>query len=90
MKVLKEGNGQKSWSTEQVCTGEGNFSGGCGAILLVEFTDLYKTHRYCRDDHDVFITFKCPCCSVETDLKKSIRVPSVKIIPDQKKEEGDL
>lgn len=69
MKVLEKGRPQAGWSVEAICTGSGNGGGGCGARLLVEAGDLYKTHRYCRDEHDVFITFSCPDCGVETDLK---------------------
>jgi len=69
MKVLKPGNGQKGWSTEQACTGSGNGGGGCGAVLLVEQPNMYKTFRHCRDETDTFVTFTCPECGVETDIK---------------------
>lgn len=70
MKVLKKGRPQKGWATEAVCTGEGNGRGGCGARLLVEKGDLYQTSRsdYIGDT-DYFVTFCCPDCGVETDLK---------------------
>ena len=69
MKILKPGREQKGWSVEVTCTGGGNGGGGCGAVLLVEQADLYKTYRNARDETDTFITFRCPSCRVETDLK---------------------
>lgn len=70
MKVLKEGRKQEGWSKEYTCTGAGNGGGGCGAELLVSAGDFYKTHNYdYGGGHDVFITFQCPCCKVETDVK---------------------
>ena len=75
MKVLKKGRAQKGWATEAVCTGNGNGWGGCGAKLLVEEGDLYRTESHCRDETDVYTTFKCPECGVETDLSDS-KVPT--------------
>ncbi|MBI2473251.1 hypothetical protein HYV70_01725 [Candidatus Uhrbacteria bacterium] len=69
MKVITEGRAQKGWAKEFVCTGEGNGGGGCAAVLLVEFNDLYITHRYCYNEHDTFTTFRCVACGVETDIK---------------------
>ncbi len=72
MKVLKPGREQKGWSTEATCTGEGNQGGGCGAVLLVEEADVYKTQSgggYGGDSPEDFATFKCPSCGVQTDLK---------------------
>lgn len=43
MKIIKEGRKQTGWSKELTCTGKGNGGGGCGAVLLVEQTDLYNT-----------------------------------------------
>ena len=73
MKVIKAGRKQKGWSTEQECTGYGNGLGGCGALLLVEVSDVYITLRCCLHETDVFYTFRCPC-GVETDLRS---VPQV-------------
>ena len=70
MKVLKEGRPQQGWSTEVVCTGMGNGGGGCGALLLVEQPDLFKTYRVCRDETDTFITFKCGACGTLSDLSE--------------------
>lgn len=85
MKVLEKGRPQKGWATEKVCTGEGNGGVGCGAKLLVEQEDLFKTHSHVRDETTTYITFKCPECGVLTDIKFR-EVPSnlLGIIPDQK------
>jgi hypothetical protein len=69
MKVVKKGRKQKGWSKEFECTGNGNGGGGCGAILLVEQDDFFKTERsYMGRDIDYFITFQCPDCEVLTDV----------------------
>lgn len=85
MKVIKKGQPQKGWSLKTVCTGAGNSNGGCGAHLLVEQADLFKTHSYVHVDHDIFITFKCVECGVLTDLTNSQKPPSNirSILPDQ-------
>lgn len=83
MKVLNPGREQRGWSAEFTCTGKGNGGGGCGAKLLVEFTDLYKTHHYdYGGGHDVFITFTCSCCGVETDI--DYRGPRYSDIPNSR------
>lgn len=69
MKVIKKGTGQKGWSTEVKCTGDGNHGGGCGATLLVEQPDLYITRSHHYDgSSESYVTFTCPECDVETDL----------------------
>lgn len=69
MKVLKKGRNQKGWSIKATCTGSGNGNGGCGAKLLVEQDDLFKTHHYdYGGGHDLYITFKCSNCGVLTDI----------------------
>lgn len=69
MKVIQKGDGRKGWAKEFKCTGSGNGNGGCGATLLVEEGDLYRTHSYdYGGGHDVFTTFKCPECNQETDV----------------------
>jgi hypothetical protein len=85
MQVLKPGRQQTGWSTETTCSGSGNGGGGCGATLLVEQPDLYKTYQHCRDETDVFVTFRCGACGVETDLKHGL-VPNAVMtaIPDKK------
>lgn len=87
MKVLKKGRPQKGWSAEIKCTGAGNDGGGCGAKLLVEQADLYKTYTHCRDETDEHVTFKCCECGVETDLSRS-QCPPYEIVdelPDKKR-----
>ena len=74
MKVLEKGPG---WGIECKCTGSGNGGGGCGAKLLVEREDIYLTHHYdYGGGHDIFYTFRCPECGVETDLDE-MKVPSM-------------
>lgn len=68
MQVLEKGRPQKGWSKEIVCTGAGNGNGGCGARLLVEQDDLFKTTSSCRDEVTTYITIRCSECSVMTDL----------------------
>lgn len=75
MKIIKPGREQKGWSREATCTGRGNGNGGCGATLLVEQADVYKTFRHCRDETDVFYTFTCACCGVETDFGDGVHIP---------------
>lgn len=70
MRVVKPGREQSGWSSEQRCTGDGNGGGGCGAVLLVEQPDLYRTGRSSYDgSRDEFVTFTCACCGVETDIE---------------------
>jgi len=79
MKIIKEGRKQTGWSKELTCTGKGNGGGGCGAILLVEQTDLYNTFSTVRDETDVYVTFTCPSCGIQTDVEdfpRSIKLKS--------------
>jgi hypothetical protein len=70
MKVLKKGNGAKSWSKKMRCTGNGNGGGGCGALLLVEAGDLYRTGSHHYDgSSEYYVTFYCPECKVMTDIE---------------------
>jgi len=89
MKVIKKGRKQKGWAKECSCTGSGNGDGGCGAILFVEAGDLYKTYHHCYRGSTpyVYITFKCPECGVETDIKG---VPGnvTSTLPDKKNFNG--
>lgn len=73
MKVLEKGREQRGWATEARCTGSGNGGGGCGALLLVEQDNLFKTYSHALHETDEHITFRCSCCGVLTDLKS---VPS--------------
>lgn len=69
MKILKRGRKQKGWSTKATCTGLGNGNGGCGAELLVERDDLFRTESHARDETTTYTTFKCKACGVLTDLE---------------------
>jgi hypothetical protein len=72
MKVITPGRQQKGWATETTCTGKGNGGGGCGALLLVDEGDLYKTFtgaNYGGDTPEPVATFKCAACGVLTDLE---------------------
>lgn len=70
MKILKPGREQRGWAKELECTGAGNGGGGCGALLLVEQDDVYRTsHTDYGGFRDVYNTFTCAACGVETDLK---------------------
>lgn len=68
MKVLEPGRKQRGWATETTCTGKGNGGGGCGARLLVEEPDLFRTSRHTRDGSEHFVTFECVCCGVLSDV----------------------
>lgn len=75
MKVLEKGRAQKGWAIEARCTGSGNGGGGCKAKLLVEEGDIYLTHSGHYDgSNEKYTTFRCPECSVETDIADG-RVP---------------
>lgn len=69
MKVIEQGTGQQGWAKQAVCTGNGNGGGGCGAKLLVEERDLYKTYSSDRPGYETHVTFSCVSCRVETDLE---------------------
>ena len=70
MKVLKPGTG---WHIEVVCTGKGNGDGGCGAKLLVEKDDIYKTRSVDRDGFsDNYFTICCIQCGIETDIDEEL------------------
>jgi hypothetical protein len=83
MKVLEKGRPQKGWAKEFVCSGKGNNDGGCGAKLLVEFDDLFRTfHTDYGGGKDVFVTFKCMDCGVLTDIDPK-HWPSTTDMPDK-------
>lgn len=70
MKVLQPGTGQKGWAKEVKCSGAGNGNGGCGALLLVDVSDLYQTYSSCMGrDEEWHATFQCVECGVLTDIK---------------------
>lgn len=70
MKVITPGREQKGWSEEFYCTGEGNSGGGCGAKLLIEQGDLFRTRSSHMGETEEFITFKCCECGVLTDIER--------------------
>ena len=69
MKILKPGRMQTGWAKEKECTGEGKGGGGCGALLLVEVGDLFRTEACHQSDVDRFVTFKCGACGVLTNIE---------------------
>lgn len=68
MKVIQKGRPQKGWSKQYDCTGKGNKNGGCGAVLLVEWRDLFVTTSSCAGEVERCLTFKCVECGVLTDV----------------------
>ena len=69
MKVLKKGP-SRSWSKKYTCTGDGNNRPGCGAKLLVEESDLFRTGSTdMAGDTDYYVTFRCPICRAMTDIE---------------------
>ncbi len=69
MKVLRKGSGAKGWSKKIKCTGDGNGGGGCGALLLVEHSDLLTTGSHHYDGSSEYYTsFYCSECGVMTDI----------------------
>lgn len=83
MKVIKDGRAQIGWTQEVLCTGSGNGGGGCGALLLVEQPDVYLTYQYHYDERDVFHTFRCSQCGVETDFPAKTDYPQHVNFPDR-------
>lgn len=82
MKVVKKGNGQRGWAKELECTatwsGDKNGVTGCGAILLVESSDIVavgqKGGDYTEAGRNCY-GFICPECDQVTeteDLPQSI------------------
>lgn len=68
MKVLKQNHAK--WTKEVTCTGKGNGDGGCESLLLIDKNDLYNTYKHYYDGTmDIFTTFKCCLCGVETDVE---------------------
>lgn len=64
MKVLKPGRLQLGWAQDLSCS----VAGGCGAVLLVEQSDLF--YRPCSDDYDAGLLFDCICCGMRNKLDK--------------------
>ena len=93
MKIIKKGREQKGWSREIKCSGNGNGGGGCGSLLLVSEYDMYLMHSYHYDgSHEVYTTFMCPGCGVETDIGH--RDTPSRSLPDKKdwlkKKQGEM
>jgi hypothetical protein len=79
MKTIKKGREQKGWAKEFECTGNGNGGNGCGAILLVEESDVKYTgshHSYGDSSPDHYYGFVCQECGCVTDFKNNSDVPS--------------
>lgn len=73
MKVIKSGDGRKVWKGQLVCNGQGHTGSGCGALLEVELSDVFKTgggQDISGVGEDVFYTFRCMECDALTDLTK--------------------
>ncbi len=83
MKTLRKGRAQKGWSRELICDGGGNEGGGCGATLLVEEGDLYRTYSFDMPTDELCITFTCHECGVETDVPHSKWPPHFDKLPDK-------
>lgn len=76
MKVIEKGREQKGWAKEFKCTGEGNGGGGCGALLLVEQSDVFCTYSSHYDgSSETYRSFQCPECKHLTDIPKTIYLP---------------
>jgi hypothetical protein len=74
MKVLKAGKmGTDGWKIEHLCTGSGNGTTGCEALLEVEYADLRYYKGVPGDSwgsKDSAVCFKCPVCKAVTDIKR--------------------
>jgi hypothetical protein len=82
MEVIKEGPG---WSLEVSCTGEGNYRDGCGSRLKLVKGDLYETKRSDYEGgSEIYISFKCCVCGVQTDLSDDERLRVQFNIPSKK------
>ena len=69
MKLIQKGRDQKTPAKELECTGKGNGGNGCGAILLVEETDVFATTSQARDETTHYTTFQCSECNDWTDIE---------------------
>lgn len=72
MKILKPGREQGPNSKEIECSGAGNGGGGCGALLLIDSTDVFQTHSSCMGESSLHRTIQCPQCSSWTDLGQGV------------------
>jgi hypothetical protein len=70
MKVLKPGVSVE-WSAELTCVGSGLVGSGCGAVLLVERTDLLRvpvTYYSCGQPSSWAAAFFCCVCGSRTNV----------------------
>lgn len=72
MKTLEKGRDQIGWSIEEICSGRGHGSGGCGAKLLVEQPDLFKATYRTFEETENAVSFRCSECGVLTALKEQV------------------
>ena len=65
MRVIKPGRGREEWFAEVTCQ-----TVGCGAVLEVELSDLYRQVGCRYDDWEtmVWVSFTCPFCLNATEL----------------------
>ena len=66
MKIIEPGKTKEKWSIQHRCTGWGNGSDGCDALLEIETEDL--KYRPGKCETPAAVCFKCPCCGEVTDL----------------------
>lgn len=81
MRVIKKGREQTGWSQEIKCSGKGNGNGGCGALLLVETPDMFRTFQCHAGETDTYVTFECSECHVHTDLPEFMQPPKIAELP---------
>ena len=84
MKVLVKGRPQNGWSSERTCAGKGAHGGGCGAKLLVEEIDLYRTYSQALHEMVEHISFTCVECGVETNITDGVPSEVYVRLPDKK------
>ena len=57
-------NDVQHWAVQIMCTGKGNSDNGCGAVILVEESDLFNTTTVTT----VQTSFHCTECKANTDI----------------------
>jgi hypothetical protein len=72
MRVIKSGTPGGAWCKELKCTGIGNGSMGCGALLEVNGADLFHTTSSAMGERDHHVTFQCPECQEWTDVSSNL------------------
>lgn len=88
MKTLEKGRKQNGWTQEFECTGKGNRDGGCGATLLVEKGDLFRTESNALHETTSHTTFRCKECGVLTDVVTPFRVAELPYAGDWFRSKG--